>query len=208
MWFYSPGYLRRVRELCDEMGVPLILDEIATGFGRTGEMFGSNHAEVSADILCLGKALTGGTLTLAATLVSDEICGVIAEGEPGALMHGPTFMGNPLACAAAGASLDLLETTPWRNAVKNIEAQLRVELEPCTALPGVADVRTLGAIGVVELAEPVDMAKVQPAFVERGVWLRPFGRLVYAMPPYVISPADLSALTGAIRSVLAEVHCA
>ena len=152
--------------------------------------------------------MTGGTLTLAATLVSDEICGVIAEGEPGALMHGPTFMGNPLACAAAGASLDLLETTPWRNAVKSIEAQLRVELEPCRTLPGVADVRTLGAIGVVELAEPVDMAKVQPAFVERGVWLRPFGRLVYAMPPYVISPADLSALTGAIRSVLAEVHCA
>ena len=207
MWFYSPDYLRRVRRLCDEAEVPLILDEIATGFGRTGEMFGSNHAGVSADILCLGKALTGGTLSLAATLVSDEICGVIAEGEPGALMHGPTFMGNPLACAAAGASLDLLETTPWRDAVKNIEAQLRVELQPCTTLPGVADVRTLGAIGVVELAEPVDMAKVQPAFVERGVWLRPFGRLVYAMPPYVISPADLSALTGAIRSVLAEVHC-
>ncbi len=207
MWFYSPDYLRRVRELCDEVGIPLILGEIATGFGRTGEMFGSDHAGVSADILCLGKALTGGTLSLAATLVSREICEAIADGEPGALMHGPIFMGNPLACAAAGASLDLLEATPWREAVKTIEAQLRAELEPCRSLPGVVDVRTLGAIGVVELAEPVDMAEIQPAFVERRVWLRPFGRLVYAMPPYVISSADLTTLTEAVYSVLTEVHC-
>lgn len=206
MWFYSPSYLKRLRELCDQAEVPLILDEIATGFGRTGEMFGSDHAGISADIVCLGKALTGGTMSLAATLVSPEICSTIGGGEPGALMHGPTFMGNPLACAAAGASLDLLETTPWRERVASIESQFRVELEPCRKLPGVVDVRSLGAIGVVELDRPVDMARVQPAFVERGVWIRPFGRLVYAMPPFIASAQEITALTDAIYSVLTEVH--
>jgi adenosylmethionine-8-amino-7-oxononanoate aminotransferase len=206
MWFYSPAYLKRLRELCNDAKIPLILDEIATGFGRTGEMFGSDHAGISADIMCLGKALTGGTMSLAATLVSKDICAVIGKTSPGALMHGPTFMANPLACAAARASLDLLETTPWRARVANIQSQLRTELEACRDLPGVADVRTLGAIGVVELEQPVDMARVQPAFVERGVWIRPFGRLVYTMPPFVTSPEDVTALTDAVYSVIAEVH--
>jgi adenosylmethionine-8-amino-7-oxononanoate aminotransferase len=206
MWFYSPAYLKRLRELCNDAKIPLILDEIATGFGRTGEMFGSDHAGISADIMCLGKALTGGTMTLAATLVSKDICAVIAKTSPGVLMHGPTFMANPLACAAARANLDLLETTPWRARVAKIQSQLRTELEACRDLPGVADVRALGAIGVVELEQPVDMARVQPAFVERGVWIRPFGRLVYTMPPFVTSPEDVTALTDAVYSVIAEVH--
>jgi adenosylmethionine-8-amino-7-oxononanoate aminotransferase len=145
-------------------------------------------------------------MTMAATLISEEICAVIGKTDPGALMHGPTFMANPLACAAAGASLDLLETTPWRGRVAAIHSQLHAELEACRTLDGVADVRTLGAIGVVELERPVDMAKVQPAFVDRGVWIRPFGRLVYIMPPFVTLPEDITALTGAIHSVIAEVH--
>ena len=150
----------------------------------------------------MGKALTAGTLTLAATLASSRIAQTIANGEPGALMHGPTFMGNPLACAAAGASLDLLEREPWQERVASIEAQLQEELSPCRDLSGVADVRVLGAIGVVELEQPVDMAVVQPAFVERGVWIRPFGRLVYSMPPFVIESDDLSRITSAIYEVL------
>jgi adenosylmethionine-8-amino-7-oxononanoate aminotransferase len=202
MWFYAPEYLRRVRALCDRYELPLILDEIATGFGRSGRLFASEHAGIAADLLCVGKALTGGTMTLAATLASPRICEVIASGEPGALMHGPTFMGNPLACAAAGASLDLLEQEPWRARVEAIEAQLREELEPCRPLAGVADVRVLGAIGVVELEAPVDMSIVQPAFVEQGVWIRPFGRLVYTMPPYVTGPEDVAAITAAIRCVV------
>lgn len=203
MWFYSPGYLRRLRELCDAHAVPLVFDEIATGFGRSGALFGADHAGVAPDLMCVGKALTGGTLTLAATLASDRIAETIGSADPGALMHGPTFMGNPLACAAAHASLDLLESEPWKPRVAAIEAQLREELAPCAALPGVADVRVLGAIGVVELDEPVDMEVVQPAFVEQGVWIRPFGRLVYTMPPYVCRPDDVRAITRAIHTVLA-----
>jgi len=206
MWFYAPDYLRHVRRLCDEHHVLLILDEIATGFGRTGKLFASEHADISPDLLCLGKSLTGGTLTLAATLVNQRVCDAIAKGKPGALMHGPTFMGNPLACAAAGASLDLLEAEPWRERVLGIEAQLARELAKCRDLEGVADVRVLGAIGVVELAEPVDMEVVQPAFVDRGVWVRPFGKLVYTMPPFTIGGEDLTRITDAIYEVLAEVH--
>jgi adenosylmethionine-8-amino-7-oxononanoate aminotransferase len=202
MWFYAPEYLRRVRALCDETGALLVADEIATGFGRTGRMFACEHASVRPDVLCVGKALTGGTLTLAATLASAEICEALAQGEPGVFMHGPTFMGNPLACAAAGASLDLLEREPWRERVAAIEEQLGLGLEPCRDLPRVADVRVLGAIGVVELREPVDMAIVQPAFVEAGVWIRPFGRLVYTMPPYVTGSDDLSRITDAIHDVV------
>ncbi|MDP6977140.1 MAG: adenosylmethionine--8-amino-7-oxononanoate transaminase [Myxococcota bacterium] len=202
MWFYSPAYLRRLRELCDEHDVLLVFDEIATGFGRTGEMFGADHADVSPDILSLGKSLTGGTMTLAATLVSERVSGTIAAGEPGALMHGPTYMGNPLACAAAHASLDLLETTPWRENVKRIENELREGLAPCSALPGVGDVRTLGAIGVVELEAPVDMKIVQPAFVEQGIWVRPFGKLVYLMPPFVTSSEQIGELTRGVEAVL------
>jgi adenosylmethionine-8-amino-7-oxononanoate aminotransferase len=202
MWFYAPEYLRRVRALCDEHDVLLIADEIATGFGRTGRMFGCEHADVSPDLLCVGKALTGGTLSLAATLASGPVCAAIAGGEPGVFMHGPTFMGNPLACAAAGASLDLLASEPWRDRVAGIEAALEVGLAPARALRGVADVRVLGAIGVVELHEPVDMAIVQPAFVDAGVWVRPFGRLVYTMPPYITLPAQIERITRAICEVI------
>ena len=205
MWFYSPGYLARVRELCDAHEVLLIADEIATGFGRAGRTFACEYAEVVPDILCLGKALTGGMLSLAATLASQRVCDGIASGEPGLLMHGPTFMGNPLACATALASLALLEAEPWQPRVKAIATQLAAELAPCRALPAVADVRVLGAIGVVELREPVDMAVVQPAFVEEGVWLRPFGRLVYTMPPYVTAKEDLSRVTGAIHAVVSKL---
>ncbi|MHA7836774.1 MAG: adenosylmethionine--8-amino-7-oxononanoate transaminase [bacterium] len=205
MWFYAPGYLRRVRELCDEHDVLLIADEIATGFGRTGRLFACEHAGISPDILCVGKALTGGTMSLAATLASEGVSSALGEGEPGVFMHGPTFMGNPLACAAAGASLDLLETGEWPARVHAIESQLAQELESCRGLEAVADVRVLGAIGVVELHRPVDMAVVQPAFVERGVWIRPFGELVYTMPPFVTSPSDLTRITSAIREVVAEL---
>lgn len=205
MWFYAPDYLRRVRALCDAFDVLLIADEIATGFGRTGRVFACEHAGIAPDLLCAGKALTGGTLSLAATLASSEVCAAVAAGEPGALMHGPTFMGNPLACAAAHGSLDLLEREPWREWVAALEAGLREGLEPCRGRPGVADVRVLGAIGVVELEAPVEMARVQPAFVEAGVWIRPFGRLVYTMPPFVAGADDLARITGAIRQVLAGI---
>jgi adenosylmethionine-8-amino-7-oxononanoate aminotransferase len=205
MWFYSPGYLKRVRELCDEHDVLLIHDEIATGFGRTGRLFASEHADVAPDVLCLGKALTGGVMTLAATLASERICRAIADSSAGALMHGPTFMGNALACSAALASLDLLEREPWQERVSRIEAQLVRELAPCAELPAVADVRVLGAIGVVELHDPVDMRAIQPAFVDVGVWIRPFGRLVYTMPPYVIEGEDLARVTGAMRDVISRL---
>ena len=205
MWFYAPDYLRRVRELCDEAEVLLIADEIATGFGRSGRLFACEHAGISPDIMCVGKALTGGTMSLAATLASSEVCTALGEGDPGVFMHGPTFMGNPLACAAAGASLDLLAEGRWPAQVLAIEAQLRSELEACRSLAAVADVRVLGAIGVVELHRPVDMSVVQPAFVERGVWIRPFGELVYTMPPFVTQPDDLTSITSAIRDVVASI---
>ncbi len=206
MWFYSPDYLRRVRALCDDAGVLLIADEIATGFGRSGRLFACEHADVRPDVLCVGKALTGGTMSLAATLVSHEVCRTLGEGEPGVFMHGPTFMGNPLACAAAGASLDLLERSDWSERVARIEAGLEAGLAGCRSLPAVADVRVLGAIGVVELHEPVDMVVVQPAFVEQGVWIRPFGELVYTMPPYVTEPEDLARICRAIEGVVGSIR--
>jgi adenosylmethionine-8-amino-7-oxononanoate aminotransferase len=205
MWFYSADYLRRVRALCDEFGVLLIADEIATGFGRSGKTFACEHAGISPDIACVGKALTGGTMSLAATLASEEVSASLGKGEPGVFMHGPTFMGNPLACAAANASLDLLDEGNWITQVASIGEQLSTELAPCRSIPAVADVRVLGAIGVVELHEPVDMSIVQPAFVEEGVWIRPFGTLVYTMPPYVIEANDLSRVTDAIRTVVAAI---
>ncbi len=205
MWFYSADYLRRVRDLCDEFDVLLIADEIATGFGRSGELFACNYAEISPDILCVGKALTGGTMTLAATLTSGAVGDSLGDGDPGVFMHGPTFMGNPLACAAANASLDLIDEGSWKTQVARIGEQLRTELEPCRSLSAVADVRILGAIGVVQLEKPVDMAVVQPAFVEEGVWIRPFGNLVYTMPPYIIDRSDLTRITSAIRKITASI---
>ena len=200
MYFYSPQFLVRLRQLCDEHEVLLIHDEIATGFGRTGKLFACEHAGVVPDIMCVGKALTGGYLTLAATLCSQRVSQTISEHSP--FMHGPTFMANPLACAAGNASLEILATGAWQQQLPMIESGLREGLAPCAQLDSVADVRVLGAIGVVEMKQPVDMAVIQPLLVQAGVWVRPFGKLVYVMPPYIISQPELAALCHAICTVV------
>ncbi|MDP0561708.1 MAG: adenosylmethionine--8-amino-7-oxononanoate transaminase [Candidatus Endonucleobacter sp. (ex Gigantidas childressi)] len=200
MYFYSPDYLRKLRSLCNEYSVLLIHDEIATGFGRTGKLFAMEHADIIPDIMCVGKALTGGYMTLAATLCTKNISTTISE--QGAFMHGPTFMANPLACAAANASLNILMTGAWREQVQNIERHLQRGLQPCSGLSAVANVRVLGAIGVVEMKKPVVLADIQQEFVKRGIWVRPFGRLVYIMPPYIISDADLERLCVGILDVV------
>lgn len=205
MWFYSAEYLQKARELCDHYSVLLIADEIATGFGRSGKLFACEHADVAPDIMCLGKSLTGGYLGLAATLTTEEIASTIDQGDPGMFMHGPTFMANPLACTAAITSIGLLLGADWQNNISRIETKLKTGLLSCNELEQVNEVRVLGAMGVVEMKQAVDMQTITQAFVNAGVWVRPFGKLVYLMPPYTINDEDLDALTDAVVRVV-ETH--
>ncbi|WP_295624527.1 adenosylmethionine--8-amino-7-oxononanoate transaminase [uncultured Corynebacterium sp.] len=202
MRFHDHELLVGLRDICDRHGALLIVDEIATGFGRTGDLFVSGAAGIEPDVLCVGKALTGGFLSLAATLTTEKVASAISAGEGGGLMHGPTFMANPLACAVAAENLDIIADGAWREDVPRIEAGLRAGLEPLRARPGVADVRVLGAIGVVEMTRPVDMARATAACVAEGVWLRPFGKLVYAMPMYVSDDAEVAAICRAIAAIV------
>ena len=201
MWFYSPEYLSEVALLCKQHNVLLIADEIATGFGRTGTLFACEHANIVPDILCVGKALTGGYMSLAATLTSDRVAETISASG-GVLMHGTTFMANPLACAVANASIDLLLDSPWQQRIQLMESQLDAELHPLVEHQNVSSVRVLGGIGVVETVRPVDVAAMQALFIDLGVWIRPFGHLIYLMPPYVITSCELSELTAAVAEGL------
>ncbi|NMH59370.1 adenosylmethionine--8-amino-7-oxononanoate transaminase [Alteromonas ponticola] len=206
MRIYHPEYLKRARQLCDKYDALLICDEIATGFGRTGKLFACEWADISPDILCVGKALTGGYMTLAATLCSEDVAQGICQGQPGVFMHGPTYMGNPLACAVAGASLALINEGHWQSQVQQIEQQLKTSLPACAQLASVEDVRILGAIGVVEMKQTVNVANAQKSFINNGAWIRPFGKLIYIMPPYIIKPEELQILTDAIYTYASSLE--
>lgn len=204
MYFYHPQYLRELRQLCDQYEILLIADEIATGFGRSGELFACHYADISPDIICLGKAITGGYMSFAVTMATAKVAKGISQGEPGVFMHGPTFMGNPLACAVAVASIKLLLESNWKENIQRVERTLKETLEPAEKLNVVEQVRVLGAIGVIELKEAVDLSSIQAKFVAEGIWVRPFGRMVYVMPPYIMSDEDLRTLAAGMISVIQQ----